>query len=152
LCQGSPKGKKVTDQVEEGLRARLKDTKVTVINSGQGSDTAKGGLARFARDVLAHKPDVVTISFGLNDTGVSTPEEFEKSLRGMIEQIRKTSKAKVILVTSTPFDNKRHAWGQKFAERGGLDEFMNTSFCARMRALAKEMKIGLCDLHDDFAS
>src|SRR5262245_48008549 len=38
LCQGSPKGKKVTDQVEEGLRARLKDTKVTVINSGQGSD------------------------------------------------------------------------------------------------------------------
>jgi len=152
LCQGSPKGKKVTDQVEEGLRARLKDAKVTVINSGQGSDTAKGGLARFARDVLAHKPDVVTISFGLNDTGVSTPEEFEKSLRGMIDQVRKASKAKVILVTSTPFDNKRHAWGQKFAGRGGLDEFMNTNFCARMRTLAKEMKVGLCDLHEDFAS
>src|SRR5262245_1819973 len=77
LCAPSPAGKKVTDRVQDGLREALKDKnlKAKVINAGVGGDTAKGGLARLPTAVLAHKPDVVTISFGLNDTGNSTPEE-----------------------------------------------------------------------------
>lgn len=154
LSARNPEGKKLTDQVQMALDRALekKGVKVKVINSGVGGDTAKGGLARFGPAVLNHRPDVVTISFGLNDVGNSTPPEFEKSLRGMIEKVQKDSKAKIILVTSTPFDNKRHAWGQKYADQGGLDEYMDAKFCATMRSLAKELKVGLCDLHADFAA
>lgn len=153
LSQQNAKGKKLTDQVQLALDKALetKGVKAKVVNSGVGGDTAKGGLGRLGAAVLGHKPDVVTISFGLNDVGRSTPEEFEKSLRSMIEKIQKEFKARIILVTSTPFDNKRHAWGQKFADKGGLDEFMDAKFCAAMRTLSKELKVGLCDLHADFA-
>jgi lysophospholipase L1-like esterase len=152
LCARNPAGKKLPELVQEGLQSAFKnkDTTIKVINSGVGSDTAKGGLARLAGAVLDHKPDLVTISFGLNDTGVSTPEEFEKSLREMIERIRKDTKAKVMLVTSTPFDNKRHGWGAQYATKGGLDEYMDARYCARMRVLSKELKTSLGDLHTDF--
>ena len=41
--------------------------KVTVRNAGISGDTSKGGLARLERDVLAQKPHLVTIMFGMND-------------------------------------------------------------------------------------
>ena len=40
---------------------------ITVRNAGISGDTSKGGLARMERDVLAHKPHLVTIMFGMND-------------------------------------------------------------------------------------
>ena len=40
---------------------------VEVINSGVGGDTAAHALRRIGDDVLAHEPDLVTVSFGLND-------------------------------------------------------------------------------------
>src|SRR5262249_18787924 len=150
LCSRNPDQKKVTDFVQARLRKTLKSEKLKVINSGQGSDTAKGGLARLDAAVLTHKPDLVAISFGLNDTIISTPAEFDKSLRGMIEKIQKETKAKVLLLTSTPFDNQRHSASKTYASKGGLDEFMDAMICARMRSLSKELKVGLCDLHTDF--
>jgi lysophospholipase L1-like esterase len=40
---------------------------VRVIDAGVGGDTLEGGRARFARDVLKHRPDVVLIALGAND-------------------------------------------------------------------------------------
>ena len=42
-------------------------TVFNIINSGIGGETAAMGLARFDRDVLAYHPDLVIISFGVND-------------------------------------------------------------------------------------
>lgn len=120
------------------------------MNAGVGSDTIKGGFARLRRDVLQHKPDVVTISFGLNDTGLLTPEEFDEYLLKTVNAIQAESKAKVLLVTSTPFVNSKHFWNARFAEKGGLDEYMDANICARMRALAAKRKLPSCDLHTLF--
>ena len=40
-----------------------------MINAGVGGDTAWGGCGAIAADVLAFDPDLVTICFGLNDSG-----------------------------------------------------------------------------------
>jgi len=40
---------------------------VRVVDVGVGGDTLDGGRARYARDVLKHKPDVVLIALGAND-------------------------------------------------------------------------------------
>src|SRR5438270_1424176 len=36
-------------------------------NVGIGGDTSGGGNGRFKRDVLIHKPTVLTVDFGMND-------------------------------------------------------------------------------------
>ena len=40
---------------------------VTIVNSGRNADTIPGNVARFERDVFAHKPDLVIWQIGTND-------------------------------------------------------------------------------------
>ena len=42
-------------------------------NVGIGGDTSGGGNGRFKRDVVAHKPTVLTVDFGMNDGGYIWP-------------------------------------------------------------------------------
>ena len=55
-----------------------------------------------------------------------------------------------MLITSTPFGDERHVGEAKFADRGGLDEYMDTNICVQMRDVAKELNLPLCDLHGYF--
>lgn len=152
LCDRNAAEKKITTLVQNGLNLNFKknDTNFKVINSGVGGSTAKEAVARIQNSVITHKPDIVTISFGLNDTGKSTPEEFRKSLEDMIEAIKKETTAQILLITSTPFDNNTHAWKEKFAKEGGVDAVLDKKFCSEMRNLAIKHKIKICDLHQKF--
>ena len=58
-----------TNYVEAYLASRYPELKLTFFNAGWGGDTAPGGCNRLDRDVLALKPDVVTICYGMNDGG-----------------------------------------------------------------------------------
>ena len=55
--------------IENYTLLRYPNRKVTFINAGFGGDTAEGGLKRLERDVLSHKPTVVTVMYGTNDIG-----------------------------------------------------------------------------------
>jgi len=59
-----------------------------IVNAGVSGDTAAMMLARLDRDVLAHKPDMVTIMAGTNDAlrGV-TPERYEAEVAAIAEKI-----------------------------------------------------------------
>jgi len=149
LCSRNKPGAKLTDYIQSYL-TQTQPLQATVVNSGKGSDTAKGGYARLQEAVLAHDPDVVTISFGLNDTGLLTPEEFRQWLDKIIKEIQQKTHAKILLVTSTPFNNTRHAWGKQFSAKGGLDEYMDANICMQMRDLARQYGIPICDLHGYF--
>src|SRR5438552_1850198 len=46
------------EMVEVALKRDLPQAKVKVINAGISGDTLPGGLKRFERDVLRHKPDL----------------------------------------------------------------------------------------------
>lgn len=152
LCDRNSADKKITTLVQNGLNLKFKksSSNFKVINSGVGGSTAKEAVARIQNSVITHKPDIVTISFGLNDTGKSTPEEFRQSLEDMIEAIRKETTAQILLITSTPFDNNTHAWKEKFAKEGGVDAVLDKKFCSEMRNLAIKHKIKICDLHQKF--
>jgi acyl-CoA thioesterase-1 len=50
----------------ELLRLRSNAT-ISVVNSGIIGDTIRGNVARFERDVLAHRPDLVVWQLGTND-------------------------------------------------------------------------------------
>ena len=56
------------------VATRFPEWTVTFQNSGVGGDKVSGGWAgdidtRLERDVIAHKPTVVTIMLGMNDGG-----------------------------------------------------------------------------------
>jgi len=148
LCSRNKPGSKLTDCIQAYLRAQ--SLPVTLINSGKGSDTAKGGYARLPAAVLAHEPDVVTVAFGLNDTILLSPAEYRLWLEKIIQDLRQKTRAKIMLVTSTPFNNARHAGGKQFAVKGGLDEYMDENICAQTRKLAREYDLPICDLHRYF--
>lgn len=149
LCANNSVGKKITELIQAKFAAKFKAIKFNVINSGVGGSTAKEAVSRVQATVIKHNPDFVTISFGLNDTGRSTPEEFVQSLETIVDAIQKDTKAKILLITSTPFDNAKHAWRDKFP-KVGLDETLDTKFCEEVRKLAVKKKIHLCDLHKSF--
>jgi lysophospholipase L1-like esterase len=63
--------------VENYTLLRYPDRKVRFVNAGVGGDTAAGGLKRLDRDVLAHKPTVVIVAYGINDIGWGTKADAE---------------------------------------------------------------------------
>lgn len=68
-------GDSITEQyqyssdIELYLTTRFPTWNLTFINAGIGGDTAQGGKNRFKDHVLAEKPTVMTINFGMNDGG-----------------------------------------------------------------------------------
>lgn len=68
-------GDSITEQyqystdLELYLTTRFPQWRLTFLNAGIGGDTAQGGANRFTSHVLAEKPTVLTINFGMNDAG-----------------------------------------------------------------------------------
>jgi lysophospholipase L1-like esterase len=84
------------------LRERYPRAKITGVNGATGGDTTVQGLARLEEKVLALKPDLVLVAFGMNDQNVgSVPlERFEANLQEIVDRIRKETPAEVILLSS----------------------------------------------------
>jgi len=62
------------EQLQVLLDTRYGPGVATVINAGIGGNTSGAGPARLERDVLAHKPDIVLVNFGLNDSAKTGPQ------------------------------------------------------------------------------
>jgi lysophospholipase L1-like esterase len=77
----------------------------TIINSGMSGSTMAHGLERLDRDVLRFSPDIVIISFGMNDSLNTTPEIFRAQLQQAIARIRAAGDARIILRTPNPMIN-----------------------------------------------
>lgn len=51
----------------QSLRKKYPGATIEAVNSGQSGDLSDDGLARLDSGLIAHKPDLVLIAFGLND-------------------------------------------------------------------------------------
>lgn len=93
-----------TNYVETYLAGRYPELKLTFFNAGWGGDTAPGGCLRLERDVLALKPTVVTICYGMNDGQYCPPTEAIRNtfLAGMKELVARLKAAGVRVVLLTP--------------------------------------------------
>jgi lysophospholipase L1-like esterase len=78
---------------------------VNVIVTAIGGENAVSGAARFERDVLSLRPDVVTIDYALNDRGVGLPAA-RAAWVSMITQAQARN-IPVILLTPTPDQGAR---------------------------------------------
>jgi hypothetical protein len=86
------------EMLEVAIKQAIPDANVKVINAGISGNSTDNGLKRLDNDVLMHKPDLVTISFGLNDMTRLTEEQFGTNLETLVSRCR-DAKAQVVLCT-----------------------------------------------------
>ena len=116
-----------------GLKERFHHAVINVIVTSIGGENAVSGERRFDADVLALRPDVVTIDYALNDRGVGL-EKARKAWVSMIEKAQAKG-VKVILLTPTP---------DKKAKLDDPKDPLN-QHAEQIRALAREYHVGLVD-------
>ncbi len=83
---------------------------VTVFNAGVSGDSSLGGVRRIEKDVLAYRPQLVVVMFGMNDLayGPAAPEKDEAVRKTFAERLKKIAEtcraagAEVILCTQNP--------------------------------------------------
>jgi len=137
---------------------------LSVYNAGVPSNTTVQGLKRLKQEVLAYKPRVVVMQFGINDSAVDvwrnppmteprvSLEAFLENYRAMITATQKQG-AKVILMTTNPL-----RWTSKLRElygkppynadaEDGFESLNLTNYNAALRKLASELKVPLVDVH-----
>ncbi len=88
----------------EDLRVKYPRARITTVNGATGGDTTTRGLQRLPDKVIAARPDLVLIGFGMNDhnqRGVPLPE-FSRQLREMIGRIRSATTAEIVLFSTFP--------------------------------------------------
>jgi lysophospholipase L1-like esterase len=79
------------------LKKRFPHAVINVIVTAIGGENSEQGSARFEKDVLCHKPDLITIDYALNDRRIGL-EKARQAWTSMIEQA-KAKNVKVLLLT-----------------------------------------------------
>lgn len=124
---------------------------VNMINASVGGTTAKRSLPRLESQVLRHEPDLIIVSFGLNDVN----GELEEYLEALREIFKKCidSESDVIFMTpnmlntrvadDTPKEYLRYAAKTAVMQNEGrMDEYIYAA-----AALAKELGVTVCDCY-----
>ena len=136
---------------------------VRIINAGILGNTTRDARQRFVRDVLAHKPDIVILQFGINDSAVDVwknppaeysrvpLDEYQNNLRHFIRESR-AGGSRVVMMTP----NRLH-WTPKLIELYGKPPYdpassdgMNPilrSYVQAMTEVAGELAVELIDVH-----
>jgi len=120
-------------QLHRALKERFPQAVINVIVTAIGGESSPAGAARFERDVLTHRPDVVCIDYSLNDRGPGLAAA-RTAWVSMIEKAQAAG-AGVILLTPTPDTRIPFA-----DETDSLHQH-----AAQVRQLAQEYHTGLVD-------
>lgn len=98
---------------------------------------------RLDRDVLAHDPDLVVVSYGLNDARCGNPlPRFLEDLRAVVERITRASGALVVLLG--PYYVLDHNRGAQRWDRA--DEATLTAYNAGIAGLARSLDCPYVDV------
>jgi lysophospholipase L1-like esterase len=122
--------------VHRSLKHRFPFAVINVIVTAVGGENSASGADRFEAEVLCHRPDVLTIDYGLNDRRLGLARA-ELAWRTMIERALKQDVKLLLLTPSADITQRRDADPD---ERRDLQQH-----AAQIRALAEEYSVGLVD-------
>lgn len=136
-----------TRLVELSVRLRNPGWQLTFINAGVGGNTAEDALERLDVDVLAHRPDVVFVNFGMNDASYpegSSGAAFEKNMTALLDRLAAAKVRRVVWLDTTPYDTTVGA-GSAFNRKrvARIAELLEFS-----KRLAEERKLPLVPVND----
>lgn len=147
-----------TTYVEHYVLSHYPDRRVTFINTGWGGDKVSsndckpcagvGGLARIKRDVIDHRPTVVTLLFGMNDGQYrdfdpAISKVYEDGLTAIIRELKSKTGARIYLMTPTVYDGTRHTpWSRTDRYNDVLDRYSEA-----VKSIAQREGLSVIDLH-----
>jgi acyl-CoA thioesterase I len=118
------------------LKARFPFAVINVIVTGIGGEHSETGNQRFFDTVLCHKPDLITIDYGLNDRGIGL-EKASAAWSDMITQSLNQG-SKVILLTPTPDQSVN-------PQKENANNTPLHDHAKQIRKLSEEFNVGLSD-------
>jgi lysophospholipase L1-like esterase len=147
-----------TTYVEHYVLTRYPERRITFDNTGWGGDQVTrnecvpcngvGGLARIKRDVLDHRPTVVTLLFGMNDGRYYDFDEptlkvYVDGLTAIIREIKAKTTARIYVMTPTVYDGTRNTpWSHTTRYNDVLDRYSEAA-----RQIAAREQLPVIDLH-----
>jgi len=122
--------------LHKGLKHRFPSGVINVIVTAIGGENSESGARRFEEEVLCHRPDVLTIDYGLNDRRIGLKKAYD-SWAYMIEKAQLQG---VKLILLTPTADITQALGKLSSESRPLQEH-----AAQIHRLANKYETGLVD-------
>lgn len=112
-------------RLKRRLETTYPQTTFSLINAGAAGHTVQDALKRLERDVIRHDPDLLIVSFGLNDAahgGFEGVEQFKADLNHLLERVEADTRAQVLLVTPsfTLQQTNRHIHPDELMYAAGL--------------------------------
>ena len=142
-------------RIKEILNILYPSVQINIINSGISGDNAPNGAKRFERDIVPYQPDLVVVSFGLNDacSGIENVARYTEALREIFEKV-KALNAECIFVFQNTMNTKvschlKEKREQELAK--GFAEIQNRGdlkyYCEQAKKVAEEYGVTFCDLY-----
>jgi len=117
------------------LKKATPDANVEMINAGLSGHTTVNALARIDKDVLSHRPDLVTVMFGLNDMTRVSVDDYRKNLKTIISKCREIG-AEVILATPN-----------NVVTTSGRPTEKLIVYCNVVREVGRDLGVPVCDCY-----
>ena len=129
-CRGSaaPYGNGYVSMVRSFLIARYPELGLTFVNKGIGGNTTRNLADRWEQDVIAERPDWLSVKIGINDVwrafgsnpheAVPLPE-YTATLRDLLDQVRTRTDARLILIEPYMIEPDRSRPMRKEMDRYG---------------------------------
>ena len=121
------------EMLQIGLRELFPNAGTTVINAGISGNTTQDGLGRLDRDVLAKNPQLVTISFGLNDMVRVPPDAFRANLEALVNRCRAQGSQVLLCTPNAVIDTAGRP----------IDKLV--TYCDIIRSVGRDLKAPVCD-------
>ncbi len=123
---------------------------INMIHAGISGDNVVSGLERVERDVIAYRPDLTVVSFGLNDSSLGTEklELYRESLTEILKKLKASGSEVIFLTQNLPADKVSPEVSEEFREifEGMVAHF--DDFIAYMEIAKKvctELDVPVCD-------
>lgn len=93
------------DMLGLALQKIYPQAKVAMFNAGISGNTTAAALQRIDRDVLAHRPHLVVVMFGLNDIVRGGPAQYRANLRTIVDRCQNADAAVVLCTPNSVYPN-----------------------------------------------
>lgn len=136
------------------LTTREPEKKVNIINKGIGGDTVTGLQTRWTDDVLAHKPEWISIKIGINDlhrtlrqnADAIPPEVFRNAYSDILSRTKSAlPKCEILLIEPFYISVEKNAHSFRKSVLDLLPEYI-----AVVREMSKKYKTRLVKTHEMF--
>lgn len=132
-------GRSYVRQIESLLEVAYPDRMIRVTNAGISGNTSRDLLARWEKDVLALKPDWVSICIGINDVWrqfdvpaladyAVSPEEYRSNLEKMITSVKPICRGVFLLTPYYMEPNPADTMRARMAEYAAICRELATQY------------------------